>query len=94
MNTTHRLITLMTGLSLFASQELFANEAKGLLEGNCMKCHTTEVYNRDNRKVKNLMGLHTQVEACNTQIGTGWFPEDTSAVVDYLNQQHYKFKTK
>ncbi len=69
-----------------------ADDGKKLVEENCMSCHATELYKRDNKKVKNFIGLSTQVEACNTQVGTGWFPEDVHAVVDYLNQQHYKFK--
>jgi hypothetical protein len=95
MNQTRHLgylLTLGSTLMLLLPVSVQAQGGKQLVEANCMSCHANDVYTRDNRKVKNLASLHTQVEACNTQLGTGWFPEDVTAVVDYLNQHHYKFK--
>jgi len=39
-----------------------------------------------------LAYLGTSVENCNTQLGTGWFPEDVQAVTKYLNATYYKLK--
>jgi hypothetical protein len=84
---------LLSSLVMSGSVLAQANpEGKTLVEANCISCHASDVYTRDNRKVKQYITLQTQVEACNTQLGTGWFPEDVHAVVDYLNQNHYKFK--
>jgi mono/diheme cytochrome c family protein len=69
-----------------------SNNAKKLVQANCISCHQAEVYQRDNRKVKSLTSLATFVENCNTQTSAGWFPEDVDAVVKYLNANYYKFK--
>lgn len=74
------------------SAPAWAIDGKTLHEKNCVSCHQADIYKRDNRKVKSFPSLATAVENCNTQLGTGWFPEDVDAVVDYLNKQHYKFK--
>jgi hypothetical protein len=83
-------------LALFStdvfSQTIMVSEGASLHEKNCLSCHQTDIYQREGRKVKNLSSLATAVENCNTQLGTGWFPEDVSAVVDYLNKNYYKFK--
>jgi hypothetical protein len=36
--------------------------------------------------------LLTQVAACNSQLNTGWFPEDEEHVAAFLNRDYYKFK--
>ncbi|MBP7900382.1 MAG: cytochrome c [Gammaproteobacteria bacterium] len=85
---------LLAGACFAISAPSFANSdhAKKLVQANCVSCHQTEVYTRDNRKVKNLSSLATFVENCNTQTAAGWFPEDVDAVVKYLNANYYKFK--
>jgi len=66
---------------------------------NCAKCHSQRVggdgsrmYTRPEHKVKNPGQLLTQVQACNTMLNTGWFPEDEENVAAYLNRKYYKFK--
>ena len=66
---------------------------------NCAKCHIKSVggdgsrmYTRPDRKVKNAKQLLTQVGVCNTQLNTGWFPEDEEHVAAFLNRDYYKFK--
>ncbi|MCH9742491.1 MAG: cytochrome c [Proteobacteria bacterium] len=86
---------LLIGASLIGFMTpVFANtdHAKTLLQNNCIGCHQADIYKRTNRKVTSLTGLSTAVENCNTQLATGWFPEDVDAVVQYLNQTYYKFK--
>ena len=58
---------------------------------HCFKCHTDQVYTRDNRFVKTLNALGKQVERCKNNTGVPWFDEDTEAVVDFLNTRYYKF---
>lgn len=78
-------------LSLSAQADMIS-EGKALHDKNCVSCHQAEIYKRDNRKVKTLAYLGTSVENCNTQLGTGWFPEDVQAVTKYLNATYYKLK--
>jgi hypothetical protein len=73
------------------------NKEKQFEHGNkmhdehCNKCHTDKVYTRDNRFVKTLDALSTQVTRCKNNTGAPWFEEDTDAVVHFLNEKYYKF---
>jgi len=57
----------------------------------CYKCHTDEVYTRKNHFIKSLKALKQQVSRCKNNANAPWFDEDTSAVVQFLNQKYYKF---
>ncbi len=66
---------------------------------NCAKCHSERVggdgsrmYTRPERKVKNPRQLLTRVGVCNTQLNTGWFPEEEEHVAAFLDRDYYKFK--
>ena len=66
---------------------------------NCDKCHSAKfggdgarMYTRPDHKVKNPSTLLAQVRMCNTQLNTGWFPEDEEHVAAFLNREYYKFK--
>jgi mono/diheme cytochrome c family protein len=90
---TFPLFSFVCATSLsFTAQADMISEGKALHDKNCMSCHQAEMYKRDNRKVKTLAYLGTSVENCNTQLGTGWFPEDVQAVTKYLNATYYKLK--
>ncbi len=80
-----------------------ADPARGgelVIEAQCESCHDdrygggdgTQIYRRSDRRVNSLAQLATQVSVCNSQLNTGWFPEDEAHVVAYLNRQHYRFK--
>ncbi len=58
---------------------------------HCYKCHTDNVYTRDNRFVKSLDALSKQVVQCKNNTGVPWYDEDTDAVVHFLNEKYYKF---
>lgn len=58
---------------------------------HCYKCHTDEVYSRENRLVKSLDALSRQVTRCKNNTGAPWYDEDTAAVVHFLNEKYYKF---
>lgn len=60
-------------------------------ENHCYKCHTDEVYTRDNRFVKSIDALSKQVVRCKDSNDVPWFDEDTDAVVQFLNKKYYKF---
>jgi len=65
---------------------------KALVDGNCTKCHGTEVYTRKDRKVRSYPQLQTQVRRCELALGLKWFDEDVDNVAAYLNQEFYKFQ--
>ena len=82
-------------LSGTAFAEKNAENGKVLYEkSKCQKCHGTEVFTRNGRKVKSLKALETQVRMCDSQLSVNWFDEDISDVVAYLNKAFYKFDTK
>ena len=57
----------------------------------CYKCHTDDVYTRENRFVKSMDALNKQVVRCKDGNNVPWFDEDTDAVVQFLNKKYYKF---
>ncbi len=60
-------------------------------ESHCVKCHGSEVYTRENRFVKSIEALSKQVTRCRDNLDVPWFDEDTDAVVQFLNNKHYRF---
>jgi len=58
---------------------------------HCYKCHTDEVYTRENRFVKSIDALSKQVVRCKDGNDVPWFEEDTAAVVQFLNNKYYRF---
>lgn len=60
-------------------------------KNHCYKCHTDQVYTRDNHFVKSLDALSKQVVRCKNGSNIPWFDEDADAVVQFLNQKYYKF---
>jgi len=60
-------------------------------KNHCYKCHTDEVYTRENRFVKSIDALSQQVVRCKDSNNIPWFDEDTDAVVQFLNKKYYRF---
>ena len=58
---------------------------------HCYKCHTDDVYTRENRFVKSIDALSKQVVRCKDGNDVPWFDEDTDAVVQFLNKKYYRF---
>lgn len=92
MNRLNPLRSLLVALPLLAlSTTAGAADGKELHEAKCKACHDASVYTRENRRVKDLAGLNTQVRRCEQALGLTWFDEDVDAVVNYLNVNYYKF---
>lgn len=88
--------TLLFTTFLLLSSSSFAyvnkdDEGKKLHDESCIRCHTSSMYTRDNRK-NSYAALRQQVGFCSQNFRTGWFPEEEKSVVDYLNKHYYKFK--
>jgi len=77
-------------------------EGKELHDSNCTSCHelmypmeddpSAHLYTRENRQIKKLSSLQTQVQTCNSQVGSGFFDDEIEAITTYLNQAFYKFE--
>lgn len=60
-------------------------------QNHCYKCHTDKIYTRDDRFVKSMSALSSQVKRCKDSNDIPWFEEDTGAVTHFLNEKYYKF---
>jgi hypothetical protein len=60
-------------------------------KNHCYKCHTDNVYTRENRFVKSIDALSKQVVRCKEGSDIPWFEEDADAVVQFLNKKYYRF---
>lgn len=69
-----------------------------LHDKDCIACHVRRVggdgsamYTRDERKVTSAAKLDAQIAACNTELATGYFPDEEAHIAAYLNLRYYKF---
>lgn len=58
---------------------------------NCTGCHDASVYTRDNRRVRSLAQLGTQVRFCKDTLELTWFDDEVEDVIGYLNKTYYHF---
>ncbi len=68
-------------------------------DAHCNACHIQrfggtgeQMFTRADHKVTTAAKLSAQIAACNTNLKTGWFPDDEEHVAAYLNQKYYKLK--
>lgn len=85
------LISVTTLTLSLISSPLMAGEGKELYENNCTKCHSSEVFTREDRGIKNLEALMTRVKQCTGAAEVKWVDEEVKTVADYLNKDFYKF---
>jgi hypothetical protein len=86
-------IGLLALINLGSVQAADPQQGKNLVEKDCTRCHGSEVYTRQERRVTSLPGLQKQVRRCEQMLGLTWFDEDIENTVTYLNQRYYKFTT-
>ncbi|HTS55536.1 MAG TPA: hypothetical protein VMH26_19875 [Burkholderiales bacterium] len=67
-------------------------QGKKLHDANCTKCHNTSVYTRQERKIKSLAALNERVAACTHAAQVTLTDDEQKSIVQYLNEQFYKFK--
>jgi mono/diheme cytochrome c family protein len=71
---------------------------KRMVEKDCDGCHvrrfgdTEAAYSRIDRRVNTPEQLLAQIAYCNTELGTGYFPDDEVHIAAYLNRKYYRFK--
>jgi len=80
----------------FAAGDAAAGET--IVNKDCISCHASKfegdaekIYRRAGRRVRTPAQLMTQVQMCNVQLGTGYFPEEEGHVAAYLNLHYYRF---
>jgi len=74
-----------------------AQKGRAMVDKDCNACHTRQfgdkdrIYTRAERRVKTPAQLRAQVAFCNSQLGTGYFPEEEDDVAAWLDQRYYHF---
>lgn len=93
IKTSCILIILLTQHSATWAEgnDALYNDGNEAHKNHCYKCHTDELYTRDNRLVKSISALGSQVRRCKDGNDVPWFDEDTDAVIHFLNEKYYKF---
>ena len=81
------LVYLMVGSSAAADIE----NGEDLHFENCTGCHDETVYTRENRNVQSLERLGRQVRFCKDSLELTWFDEEVNDVIEFLNQNYYRF---
>ncbi|MEA3369967.1 MAG: cytochrome c [Campylobacterota bacterium] len=93
----NRVYSMLLG-SCLVFTSLYAKDAQNgkdlYYEAKCQKCHTSEDFTSEKRKVKDYAKLQWRVKRCDFTMDAGWFDEDVEDVVHYLNSSFYKFDTK
>ena len=95
-------LSLLFAFACAAQAEPFsggdATIGKKMVQENCISCHAskyggdgTDIYTRDDRKVRSSSQLLAQIRNCNTMLGLKWFEDEELHVARYLNQTYYKF---
>jgi cytochrome c2 len=65
---------------------------------DCNGCHVRRfgdvpsAYTRIDRRVNTPAQLKAQIAYCNSQLGTGYFPDEEEHIAAYLDLEYYKFK--
>lgn len=78
-------------LSLGSLQAADIDNGDELHFSNCTGCHDASVYTRDDRRVRSLAQLGTQVRFCKETLGLTWFDDEVDDVIGYLNKTYYHF---
>jgi mono/diheme cytochrome c family protein len=66
-------------------------EGKRLHDANCLGCHNTGIYTRDDRIVKSLDALKKRLGDCSHMANKEFSANETQNLIKYLNDQFYQF---
>ena len=65
---------------------------KLLHDANCISCHDSGKYEREDRTVVNFPALLAQVERCNANLNPQLTDKEIAQVAGYLNQSFYRYE--
>ena len=65
---------------------------KRLLDANCMKCHQTDIFTRNDRQVQSLDALKEQLVTCSHAAKREFSASELQDLLKYLNDQFYHFQ--
>jgi cytochrome c5 len=86
--TFFALLTPLAGLAALPGD---AVAGKRLYDASCTSCHDASVFTRENRHVKSLDALRSQVQTCGHMAKQDFSPQQLRDLVKYLNDQFYRF---
>jgi hypothetical protein len=67
-------------------------EGKRLHDANCMGCHDTGIYTRNDRLVRSLDALKEQLGDCSHMAKREFSAIETQNIIKYLNDRFYQFR--
>jgi mono/diheme cytochrome c family protein len=67
------------------------DNGKRLYEANCLGCHDSSVFTRDNRIVQSLDALEEQLASCTHMAKKEFSASETRDLLKFLNDQFYHF---
>ena len=82
--------------SFYAGADLATGQML-ISQSNCVACHQRKVGGdgsamyKPTGRINNHGALRGMVEACNTELGLGLFPDEVNSIAAVLNRDHYKF---
>lgn len=97
VNSRIQKIALIFGLLAVVNTAMADGDAtkgkKIFADSQCTKCHQTdELFTREDRKVKSLEQLDSQVRSCDARLSTNLYDDEVEDVVAYLNEAYYHFE--
>ena len=66
-------------------------DGKRLHDANCMGCHDTSIYTREDRLVRSLDALKKRLGDCSHMANKDFSTNETQNLIKYLNDQFYQF---
>lgn len=81
-----------SGAAQAADRPADPSAGEALVKTHCMRCHGTEVYNKNPLKITSLAGLRHQLDNCTHATGVQWSKQQMEDVIAYLNKNFYHFK--
>jgi len=67
---------------------------KRLHDEHCVKCHSSDMYTRENRIVNSPDALKERIRQCELSNDLAWFEEEVEDVSAYLAEEFYRFEEK
>lgn len=86
------LLVLLTPSAHGAALPGDSAAGKRLHDANCMGCHDTGIYTRNDNIIQSLEALKTQLSDCSHALNKQLSATETQNIVKYLNDQFYKFQ--